>query len=138
MAVSLPFTQAGVGVFEVAITGLMVAFGVDKSQAAAFAIVAHVMEALPYFVTGPLTAIVLRVSPRDVFFIYKREVDAEVEAVAGLAAECMRHRRTSSGCSVCSTRKRYCGGRPTPAVDHPTPERRLDAQPGLRTSSATG
>jgi uncharacterized membrane protein YbhN (UPF0104 family) len=83
VAVSLPFTQAGVGVFEVAITGLMVAFGVDKSQAAAFAIVAHVMEALPYFVTGPLTAIVLRVSPRDVFFIYKREVEAEVEAVAG-------------------------------------------------------
>jgi glycosyltransferase 2 family protein len=83
VAVSLPFTQAGVGVFEVAITGLMVAFGVDKSQAAAFAIVAHVMEALPYFLTGPLMAIVLRVSPRDVFFIYKREVDAEVEAVAG-------------------------------------------------------
>lgn len=83
VAVSLPFTQGGVGVFEVAITGLMVAFGVDKSQAAAFAIVAHVMEALPYFVTGPLTAIVLRVSPRDVFFIYKREVDGEVEAVAG-------------------------------------------------------
>ena len=83
VAVSLPFTQAGVGVFEVAITGLMVAFGVDKSQAAAFAIVAHVMEALPYFVTGPLTAIVLRVSPGDVFFVYKREVAAEVEVVAG-------------------------------------------------------
>jgi uncharacterized membrane protein YbhN (UPF0104 family) len=83
VAVSLPFTQAGVGVFEVAITGLMVAFGVDKSQAAAFAIVAHVMEAMPYLVTGPLTAIVLRVRPGDIFFVYKREVAAEVEAVAG-------------------------------------------------------
>ncbi len=83
VAVSLPFTQAGVGVFEVAITGLMVAFGVDKSQAAAFAIVAHVMEALPYFITGPLTAIALRVSPKDVFFIYKRETEEIEGAVAG-------------------------------------------------------
>lgn len=83
VAVSLPFTQAGVGVFEVAITGLMVAFGVDKSQAAAFAIVAHVMEAMPYLVTGPLTAIALRVSPGDIFFVYKQEVAAEVDAVAG-------------------------------------------------------
>jgi uncharacterized protein (TIRG00374 family) len=83
VAVSLPFTQAGVGVFEVAITGLMVAFGVDKSQAAAFAIVAHVMEALPYFVTGPLTAIALRVSPRDIFFIYKREAEEIEAAVVG-------------------------------------------------------
>ena len=50
---------------------------------AAFAIVAHVMEAMPYLVTGPLTAIALRVSPGDIFFVYKQEVAAEVEAVAG-------------------------------------------------------
>jgi uncharacterized protein (TIRG00374 family) len=73
VAVSLPFTQAGLGVFEVAITGLMVAFGVDKSQAAAFAIVAHVLGALPYLLTGPLTAVVLRVSPSDIFFSFRRE-----------------------------------------------------------------
>jgi hypothetical protein len=41
------------------------------------------MEAMPYLVTGPLTAIVLRVRPGDIFFVYKREVAAEVEAVAG-------------------------------------------------------
>ena len=75
VAVSLPFTQAGLGVFEVAITGLMVAFGVDKSEAAAFAIVAHVMEALPYFLTGPLTAVALRVSPSDIFFTFRREAE---------------------------------------------------------------
>jgi uncharacterized protein (TIRG00374 family) len=73
VAVSLPFTQAGLGVFEVAITGLLVAFGVDKSQAAAFAIVAHVMQALPYFMTGPLTAVWLRVSPGDIFFTRRPE-----------------------------------------------------------------
>jgi glycosyltransferase 2 family protein len=78
VAVSLPFTQAGIGVFEVAITGLMVSFGVDKSQAAAFAIVAHVLEALPYLITGPLTAIAMRVSPSDIFFTMRREAEAEV------------------------------------------------------------
>ncbi len=75
VAVSLPFTQAGLGVFEVAITGLMVAFGVGKSQAAAFAIVAHVMEALPYLLTGPLMAVALRVSPGDIFFTFKRSAE---------------------------------------------------------------
>ncbi|MEO8457033.1 MAG: lysylphosphatidylglycerol synthase transmembrane domain-containing protein [Chloroflexota bacterium] len=80
VAVSLPFTQAGLGVFEVAITGLMVSFGVDKSQAAAFALVAHVMEAMPYLLTGPLTAIALRVTPKDIFFTFNREAEA-VEAV---------------------------------------------------------
>jgi uncharacterized protein (TIRG00374 family) len=38
IAVSIPITQAGLGVFELAITGLMVAFGLSESQAAAFAI----------------------------------------------------------------------------------------------------
>lgn len=82
VAVSLPFTQAGLGVFEIAITGLMVAFGVGKSQAAAFAIVAHVMEALPYLLTGPLTAVALRVSPGDIFFTFKRQTEP-VEATTG-------------------------------------------------------
>jgi len=77
IAISLPFTQAGLGVFEVAITGLMVAFGVDKSQAAAFAIVAHVMDTMPYFVTGPITAISLRVRPSDVFFLRRREPEPD-------------------------------------------------------------
>ena len=49
IAVSVPLTQAGLGVFELAIAGLLVAFGVSESQAAAFAIFSHVMLALPYF-----------------------------------------------------------------------------------------
>lgn len=68
VAVSVPLTQAGIGVFEVALTGLLVAFGVDKAEAAAFAIFSHVMLALPYFVAGPLAAIALRVNVNDVLF----------------------------------------------------------------------
>jgi uncharacterized protein (TIRG00374 family) len=69
VAVSVPLTQAGLGVFEVFLTGLLVAFGLDKVEAAAFAIFAHVMLALPYFATGPLAAVALRVSPSDIFFV---------------------------------------------------------------------
>jgi uncharacterized membrane protein YbhN (UPF0104 family) len=68
VAVSVPLTWAGIGVFEVALTGLLVAFGVEKSEAAAFAIFAHVMLAVPYFVAGPLAAIALRVNLNDVLF----------------------------------------------------------------------
>ena len=76
VAVSVPLTQAGLGVFEVAITGLLVAFGVDEAQAAAFAIFSHVMLALPYFMTGPLTAFGLRIAPSDLLFFKSRPAQA--------------------------------------------------------------
>lgn len=69
IAVSVPFTQAGLGVFEVAITSLLVAFGVPEGQAAAFAIFSHVMLALPYFASGPIAALALKVSFADIFFL---------------------------------------------------------------------
>jgi hypothetical protein len=53
----------------VALTSLLVAFDVDKSQAAAFAIYAHVILAVPYFLSGPVAAVVLKVSPSDVLFL---------------------------------------------------------------------
>jgi uncharacterized protein (TIRG00374 family) len=68
VAVSVPLTQAGLGVFEVALTSLLVAFDVERSQAAAFAIYAHVILAVPYFMTGPLAALALRVNPGDMLF----------------------------------------------------------------------
>jgi uncharacterized protein (TIRG00374 family) len=69
VAVSVPVTQAGLGVYEVTLTTLLVAFDIDKSQAAAFAIYAHVILAVPYFLTGPLAAVALRVSPNDLLFV---------------------------------------------------------------------
>ncbi|HUF53530.1 MAG TPA: lysylphosphatidylglycerol synthase transmembrane domain-containing protein [Dehalococcoidia bacterium] len=69
IAVSVPITQAGLGIYELTLTALLVAFDVDKSQAAAFAIYAHIILAVPYFMTGPLAAFALRVSPGDVLFI---------------------------------------------------------------------
>jgi hypothetical protein len=72
IAVSVPVTQAGLGVFELAIAGLLVAFGIDESEAAAFAIFSHVMLALPYLAAGPIAAFALRLSPVDVFFLRVR------------------------------------------------------------------
>lgn len=69
VAVSVPITQAGLGVYEVALTSLLVAFDVDKSQAVAFAIYAHAILALPYLMVGPLAALAMRISLRDVLFL---------------------------------------------------------------------
>jgi uncharacterized membrane protein YbhN (UPF0104 family) len=69
VAVSIPVTQAGLGVFELAITGLMVAFGLSESQAAAYAIFSHVMLAAPYMATGPIAAVALRLSFSDILFL---------------------------------------------------------------------
>jgi len=69
IAVSFPLTWAGLGVFEVAITSLLVAFGVNETQAATYAIFSHVVLALPYFASGPIAAMALKVSPSDIFFL---------------------------------------------------------------------
>jgi uncharacterized membrane protein YbhN (UPF0104 family) len=69
IAVSVPVTQAGLGVFEIAIAGLLIAFGVDEAQAAAFAIFSHLMLALPYFMTGPAAAFALRLGIADILFL---------------------------------------------------------------------
>jgi len=69
IVVSIPITPAGLGVFELAITGLLVAFGVGETEAAAFAIFSHVMLALPYICVGPIAALALRLNPSDIFFL---------------------------------------------------------------------
>ena len=69
LAVSVPITQAGLGVFHLAVAGLLVALGVDKALAAAYAIFAHLFFALPYIVSAPLAAFVLRLSLSDIFFL---------------------------------------------------------------------
>jgi uncharacterized protein (TIRG00374 family) len=63
---AFPFTQSGIGVFEVTITGLMVALGTDDTQAAAYSIFVHVLLTAPHLLTGPLSALALRLSPSDI------------------------------------------------------------------------
>lgn len=81
IAVSVPVTQAGLGVFELAIAGILVAFGVDEAKAAAFSIFSHVMLAVPYFASGPLAAVALRMSLADVLFL-RRGVEPQAETAA--------------------------------------------------------
>ncbi len=69
---AIPLTQAGLGVFEVTLTGLMVALGVDEAQAAAYAIFVHILLTVPHIVTGPLAALGLRISLADMLFLGRR------------------------------------------------------------------
>ncbi len=84
IAVSVPVTQGGLGVFEVAIAGLLVAFGVEASRAAAFSIFSHVVLALPYFATGPMAAVALRMTPSD--FLFLRTKPGARESISGSEA----------------------------------------------------
>jgi len=72
VAGALPVTQAGLGVFEVTLTGLMVALGVDQAQAVAYAIFVHLLLTVPHIVTGPIAALALRVSFADMLFLGRR------------------------------------------------------------------
>ena len=85
VAVSVPITQAGLGVYEVALTSLLVAFDVDRSQAIAFAIYAHAILALPYLVVGPLAALAMRISPRDVFYLRRGQEVGDQEQATPIA-----------------------------------------------------
>ena len=86
LAVSVPITQAGLGVFELAIAGLLIAFGVEAPVAAAYAVFAHLFFALPYIVSGPLAALVLRLSVADVLFLRAPKEMAEEAPVGQPAA----------------------------------------------------
>ncbi len=69
IAGAIPLTQAGFGLFEVTLTGLIVALGPDEAQAAAYAIFVHVLLTFPHVVSGPLAALALRINPADVLFL---------------------------------------------------------------------
>ncbi len=84
VAFSVPVTIAGLGVFEVAIVGLLVAFGVNEAEAVAYAIFAHVFFALPYVVSGPIAAFALRLNVSDILSL--RRFTGERATGAGLNA----------------------------------------------------
>ncbi len=66
VAGSVPITQAGFGVFELGVAGVMRALGVQEVQAATYAIFVHVLLTTPHLLYGPLAAAVLHVRPSDV------------------------------------------------------------------------
>jgi len=63
VAGAVPITPSGFGVFEVTLTGLIVALGADQAQAAAYAIFVHLFLTFPHIISGPLCAIALRLDP---------------------------------------------------------------------------
>jgi uncharacterized membrane protein YbhN (UPF0104 family) len=82
---SVPLTQAGFGVFELGVAGVMKALGVPELQAATYALFVHVLLTAPHLLYGPLAAAILRVRPSDVFFF--RSHASEEAKTAGSAAD---------------------------------------------------
>jgi uncharacterized membrane protein YbhN (UPF0104 family) len=75
VAGSIPITQAGFGVFELGVVGVMRALGVPEVQAATYAIFVHVLLTTPHLLYGPLAAAILRVKPSDVLFFRAKKVE---------------------------------------------------------------
>ncbi|MEO8457736.1 MAG: lysylphosphatidylglycerol synthase transmembrane domain-containing protein [Chloroflexota bacterium] len=75
VAGSIPITQAGFGVFEVGVVGVMKALGVPELQAATYAIFVHVLLTAPHIIYGPVAALILRVRLSDILIFKSTEED---------------------------------------------------------------
>ncbi len=71
IAGSVPITQAGFGVFELGVAGVMHALGPSASEAAAYALFVHVLLTAPHLIYGPLAAVILRVRPSEILLFGK-------------------------------------------------------------------
>jgi uncharacterized membrane protein YbhN (UPF0104 family) len=82
VAGSIPITQAGFGVFEVGVVGVMKALGVPEVQAATYAIFVHVFLTAPHLVYGPLAALILGVKPSEILFFRSDTIEGKAPAKA--------------------------------------------------------
>jgi uncharacterized membrane protein YbhN (UPF0104 family) len=76
VAGSVPITQAGFGVFELGVGGVMHALGPSVPEAAAYALFVHVLLTAPHLVYGPFAAIILRIRPSEILLLGKKSKDA--------------------------------------------------------------
>jgi uncharacterized protein (TIRG00374 family) len=78
---ALPITPSNVGAYELAITELTIALGVDPGTAAAFAIATHMFNILWITVAGAIAMVALRLTVADVFSLRTAEErTVEIEA----------------------------------------------------------
>jgi glycosyltransferase 2 family protein len=85
VAGSIPLTQAGFGIFEVGVIGVMKALGVPEVQAATYALFVHVLLTAPHLIYGPLSALALRVRPSDIFFFTSKDLEDGGKPVGAVA-----------------------------------------------------
>ena len=76
VAGSIPLTQAGFGVFELGVAGVMRALGVPEVQAATYALFVHVLLTTPHLLYGPVAAWILQVRPSDIL-LFRLEKEEE-------------------------------------------------------------
>lgn len=76
VAGSVPITQAGFGVFELGVGGVMHALGPSVPESAAYALFVHVLLTAPHLAYGPFAAIILPVRPSEILLVGKKSEDA--------------------------------------------------------------
>jgi uncharacterized protein (TIRG00374 family) len=84
LAGAIPFTQSGIGPYEVAVTSLLSAHGIDSDAAGAYAIGVHALILLVSLVAGGLALLPLHLRLNEVFYL-RREPEAEAGAPSGAA-----------------------------------------------------
>src|SRR5206468_8863848 len=76
VAGSVPITQAGFGVFELGVGGVMHTLGPSVPESAAYALFVHVLLTAPHLAYGPFAAIILPVRPSEILLVGKKSEDA--------------------------------------------------------------
>jgi uncharacterized protein (TIRG00374 family) len=69
LATALPFTQSGIGPYEVAVAHLLVRRGAAIEPAGAYAVGAHALVLLTALVSGGVALVLLRLRPDEVFYL---------------------------------------------------------------------
>ena len=77
LALAIPLTQAGLGAFELSVTGFLVALGASQGDAAAYSLLLHAVVVLPLVLGGIAAGMAMGVSYRDVFFLSGSDGTAE-------------------------------------------------------------
>ena len=76
VAGSIPITQAGFGVFELGVAGVVHALGPSVTEAAAYALFVHVLLTVPHLIYGPFAAVILKVRPSEILLLGKKSKTA--------------------------------------------------------------
>jgi uncharacterized membrane protein YbhN (UPF0104 family) len=73
LAGAVPFTQSGIGPFEVVVSQVLAARGVPSELAGSFAVGAHALLLPTWLVAGTIALLVLRVRPGEVLYLRSGE-----------------------------------------------------------------
>jgi uncharacterized membrane protein YbhN (UPF0104 family) len=72
LAGAVPFTQAGIGPYEVAVAQLLARWDIPFDLGSAYAVGAHALLLLTALAAGALALVLLRLRPNEVFYLHRQ------------------------------------------------------------------